>query len=64
MERDFYRNKEGYVDPTAHQAVQNMENEKRVSDLVHALKYIIRVAGFELVDRIQLRDKKTGKIYK
>ena len=64
MDREFYRNSEGYADPTAYQAMQNIESEKRMNDLVHVLKYIVRISGFELVERIQLRDKRSGKIYK
>lgn len=64
MDREFYRNSEGYVDPTAHQAVVNMDTDKRANELVHVLKYIIRHSGFELVERLQIRDKKTGRVYK
>ena len=65
MDKDLYRNGEGYADPTAYHAIKNIEQyEKRVTDLVHVLKYIIQNSDFELVERIQLRDKKTGRIYK
>lgn len=40
------------------------EADKRVYDLVKVLKYIIRAAGFELIERVQLRDVKTGREYK
>lgn len=59
-----WQNKEGYADPTAYYALKNIEDEKKVSELVFVLKWIINICGFELVERIQLRDKKNGKIYK
>lgn len=63
------RNKEGYNDPTAHAAmskIQKDENEqqRRVSELVNVLKFIIDKAGFELMARIEIRDKKTGKEFR
>lgn len=59
-----WQNKEGYADPTAYHALKNIEDEKKVNELVFVLKWIINKSGFELVERIQLRDKKNGKIYK
>ena len=40
------------------------ENDKRAFDLVKMLKYIIKLAGFELIERVQLRDIKSGREYK
>lgn len=62
-------NSEGYADPTAHEGMKGVireesEAEKRVHDLVKVLKYIINLAGFELTERVQLKDKKTGREYK
>ena len=59
-----WQNKEGYDDPTAYQAIKNIEREKRYKELVTVLKWIAHIAGFEIVERICLRDKKSGKIYK
>lgn len=36
----------------------------RVSDLVKVLKFIIRNCGFELVSRIEIKDVKTGRVFK
>lgn len=71
------RNTEGYADPTATIAVGRVaraekeqseleihESEKRAYDLIKILKYIIRVAGFELIERIQVKDTKTGRVYR
>ena len=62
-------NSEGYADPTAYEGMKGIireesEAEKRVHDLVKVLKYIINAAGFELSERVQLKDKKTGREYK
>lgn len=68
-----YRNKEGYHDPTAGEALGTVAKEERqetkernaaVTSLVTMLKQIISLAGFELVGRIILKDKETGKEYK
>ena len=63
------RNIEGYADPTASMAIgqvnrEHCEADKRAYDLVKVLKYIIRAAGLELTERVQLKDTKTGREYK
>ena len=68
------KNQEGYADPTATIAVGHVvreqneierhESEKRAYDLIKVLKYIIRSADFELTERIQIRDTKTGREYR
>lgn len=63
------KNSEGYADPTAHAALRNIiqeenEQQRRVSELVGVLKYIIDKAGYDLLARIELRDRKTGKEYR
>ena len=63
------RNIEGYSDLTASIAVgqvsrEESEADKRAYDLIKVLKYVIRVAGFELTERVQLKDSKTGREYK
>lgn len=63
------RNNEGYSDPTASIAVgqvsrEESEADKRAYDLVKVLKFIIRSCGFELIERIQLKDTKSGREYR
>lgn len=63
------KNKEGYHDPTAYAAISKVqrdeiEQQRRVSELVNVLKYIIDKSGFELTARIELRDKRTGKEFR
>ena len=61
-----YRNNEGYRDPTAVGAVAKEERKRNeaVTSLITMLKQIISLAGFELVGRIVLKDKETGKEYR
>jgi hypothetical protein len=65
------RNQEGYADPTATIAVGRVAKEereqaeceaadKRAYDLIKVLKYIIKCAGFELTERVQVRTPKRG----
>ena len=63
------RNREGYSDPTAYAAWLNIrqeevEQQRRVSELIRVLKYIIDKSGFELVSRIEIREKRTGKEFR
>ena len=63
------RNIEGYSDPTASIAVgqvsrEESEADKRAYDLVKVLKFIIRSCGFELIERVKIKDTKTGKEFK
>lgn len=66
-----YRNKEGYADPTAGAAIHETEPKVKkreynleVTNLVSVLKQMIDIAGYEMVGRIVLRDKDTGKEYR
>lgn len=68
MANDLKRNAEGYVDPTAYAALQSIVNdekaEKKAAYLISVLKFIIRESGFELLNRIELRDKRTGRDFR
>lgn len=68
-EYDLQRNKEGYKDPTAYAAMSKIlseesEQQRKVSELIGVLKHIIDDAGFDLLERIKIRDRKTGKEYR
>ena len=61
-------NKSKCPDPTAYEAlscIQNAKNEEeeRMKRTIKTVKWIIELAGFDLCSRIELRDKKSGKIY-
>ena len=59
-------NSEGYADPTAYYGTKEIireesETEKRAYDLIKVLKFIIRSCCFELIERVKIKDTKTGK---
>lgn len=63
------KNSEGYSDPTpcaAMTKVMREENERqrRVSIVIGILKNAADLAGFDLVNRVVLRDRKTGREYR
>ncbi len=62
-------NSEGYADPTAYYGTKDIireenETEKRAYDLIKVLKFIIRSCGFELIERVKIRDTKTGREFR
>ena len=70
-----YYNSEGYADPTAYAGTKNIireesETERRASELIKILKFIIRLAGFgtavrfELIERVKIKDTKTGREFR
>lgn len=64
-----YSNGEGYADPTAYAGMkpiiqQETEEAHFISNLIHNLKFVVGLAGFEVVGRITLKEKSTGKIFK
>jgi len=61
-------NSSGCKDLTPYYAIGNVikqekELDERVRTLINVLKFIIDWAGFELISRIKIRDKKTRKVY-
>jgi hypothetical protein len=58
------KNKEGYSDPTTYHALRNIEEGERVTKLIRTISYICGLAGYTVENRIILRDKKTGKVWK
>lgn len=63
------QNSEGYADPTAFAALNPIikgesEAERRAITLIKTLKYIIGLAGFELLSRIEIRDTRNGREYR
>lgn len=58
-------NAEGYSDPTAFEALRNLEREdERFHRLLYTLFYLCELADFEIEGRIVLIDKKTGQIWR
>lgn len=70
----MYKNAEGYSDPTPGEAMSNIRREQRqqevaerlavISRLIPVIKQTAELAGFEVVGRITLKDKETGKEYR
>lgn len=67
------RNAEHYADPTPGTAMRNIRKEEyqkeaarllQISILVPMLRQIAEWSGFDIIGRIPLRDKATGKEYR
>lgn len=61
---DFY-NSEGYPDPTAYSLIKQ-ENalEAKTNFLIKVLKFVANEAGYDVLNRIELKDRKTSRIFK
>ena len=61
-------NASGCKDLTAYQALKNIEAEEkaeaRYKKLLATIFSICELSGFHLEDRIVLKDKKTGKVWR
>lgn len=62
-------NSEGYYDPTAYEGLKPVIREdaavqNKLNKLITALKLVIDLAGFELIGRIQVRHRKSGKEFR
>jgi hypothetical protein len=61
-------NGSGCSDPTAYIAMKNIQREKSIDDNAHkvisTIKNVLDLSGFELTGRIEIRHKKSGRIYK
>ena len=60
------KNAEGYFDPTAYEALRNIETkeDERFHKLLYAIFDICELAGFEIEGRIVLIDKKSGRVWR
>jgi hypothetical protein len=63
------RNSEHYPDTTAQTAIYAVQREQDAADqrltrLVRALKEMLDLADYELVERIVLRDRRSGRVYR
>lgn len=56
-------NSEGYYG-TKEIIREENETEKRAYDLIKVLKFIIRSCGFELIERVKIKDTKTGREFR
>lgn len=63
------RNASGCPDPTAHDALlpiaqADAELEARTTRLIKALKIMVDLAGYDLMARIKIRDRESGRIFR
>ena len=58
----MHRNKEGYPDPTAGDAIREADRPpENLSRAIRLMKFAADCLGFEVGERIVLIDKKTGR---
>lgn len=63
------RNASGCADPTAYEALTPIVREEaaleaRTTKLIKTLKSMIDLAGYDLVARIEIRDRESGKTFR
>lgn len=65
---DIKKNGSGYSDPTAYRAIKNVEGgkdaDKRFQLLLDTIFNLCELSGFHLEERIVVKDKKTGKVWR
>ena len=62
---DLRKNAEGYSDPTAYEAMKNIDkDDERFHKLLHTIFYLCELAGFQIEGRIVLVDKKNGRVWR
>lgn len=71
MDKVPLKNPEGYPDPTPHDALNNIL-KRRVMDepdyrhwrLIKTLQNVIYLMDYDLLGRIEVRDRRSGRIYR
>ena len=63
------RTSEGYFDPTAYHGTagvikEETEAEQKNRTIIQTFRRIADLAGFEIIGRIELKDKKTGRYFR
>lgn len=74
---DISKNGSGCSDPTARKAIckvigemkgeseaEYRESKQRLDEVLNIVNAAVRLAGFELEERIVLKDKKTGRVWR
>ena len=60
-----WENVSGLPDPTAYAATKPItDEERRVSELANTLRQMAKLAGYEITNRMEFQDKKTGRRYR
>lgn len=64
-DRELKKNAEGYPDPTAYEAICNVEAENlRFRRTLRAIYNVVELAGFEVDGPIVLVDKRSGHVWR
>lgn len=63
MGRKPWENNSGCKDPTAYKATHNVEEAKRVSVFVDAIRALAGLCGFEILNWVKIRVTRTGNEY-
>lgn len=66
---ELSRNGSGYYDPTASPVLhaihkREMEVDENANRIIRLIKDLLRICDFELIERIQIRHKPTGREYR
>lgn len=65
MDNRYWENASGYYDPTAKKAIDNQyEPDRNVKDGIYEVKQLLKGRGLQMINRIAIKNTKTGKIYK
>lgn len=68
MSKDFRRNGSGCYDPTAYEAIKHVDKEskeeKKFRSFIGCILRICELSGYHLEERIVVKDKATGKIWR
>lgn len=64
-DRYLRKNASGCSDPTAYQAIKNIDREdEKFHKLLHTIFNICELSGFRIEGRITLVDEVTGKVWR
>lgn len=67
IDKDLMFNGEGYPDPTAYEALRKVKQDaetERFHKLLNVIFTICEISDFYVVDRIVVKDKRTGKVWR
>lgn len=69
MNQNPKKNNEGYADPTAYYGTKDIireeqDIEKLNHKVIQSFRLLVDLAGFEIVGRVTLKHKKTGRVFK
>lgn len=64
-DKEIKYNKEGYPDPTAYKVLKKEQlEEERFRRLMATIFYICENAGFHIEERMVIKDKRTGRVWR